>query len=65
MVSKKSNKKNFFFIFFFTFLNWEKTDMVLGKRWLFSIGNGAKIRSLEKDRKSTVKSFDLRFIEGD
>ena len=28
-----------------------KTDMVLGKRWLFSIGNGAEIRPLEKGRK--------------
>ena len=25
--------------------------MVLGKRWLFSIGNGAEIRPLEKGRK--------------
>ena len=29
-----------------------KTEMVLGKRWLFSIGNGAEIRPLEKGRKS-------------
>ena len=26
--------------------------MVLGKRWLFSIGNGAEIRPLEMGRKS-------------
>ena len=26
--------------------------MVLGKRWLFAIGKGAEIRSLEKGRKS-------------
>ena len=26
--------------------------MVLGKRWLFSIWNGAEIRPLELDRKS-------------
>ena len=30
--------------------------MVLGKRWLFLIGNGAKIRPLEKGRKSPEKS---------
>ena len=29
--------------------------MVLGKKWLFSIGNGAGIRALEKGRKSPVK----------
>ena len=28
--------------------------MVLGKRWLFSIGNGAEIRPLEMGRKSPV-----------
>ena len=28
------------------------TDMVLGKRWLFSIGNGAEIRPLKMGRKS-------------
>ena len=28
--------------------------MVLGKRWLFSIGNGAEIRPLEKGSKSPV-----------
>ena len=37
-------KKNFFFFFF----DWDKQDMVLGKRWLFSIGNGAEIRPLQK-----------------
>ena len=35
--------------------------MVLGKRWLFSIGNGpkirAKIRPVEKGRKSPVYLF--------
>ena len=42
----------FFFFIFFTFLNWEKTDMVLQKRGLFSIGNGAKFWPLvEKGRK--------------
>ena len=43
-------------IFFFTFLNWEFTDMVLEKRWLFSIGNWAEIRLLEKDRKCPEQS---------
>ena len=32
--------------FFFLYLG--KTDMLLGKKCLFSIGNGAEIRSLEK-----------------
>ena len=30
--------------------------MVLGKKWLFSIGNGAEIRPLEMNRKSPVDS---------
>ena len=30
--------------------------MVLGKRWLFSIGNGTEIVPLEKGRKSPVRS---------
>ena len=30
--------------------------MVLGKRWLFLIGNGAEIRPLEKGRKGPVVS---------
>ena len=30
--------------------------MVLGKGWLFSIGNGAEIRPIEKGRKSPVCS---------
>ena len=38
--------------FFLTFLNWEKTDIVLGKKdGFFSIGNGGEIRPLEKGRK--------------
>ena len=45
MVSK-IGKKILFFL--------EKTDMVLRKRWLFSIGNGPGIRPLEIDRKSLV-----------
>ena len=28
--------------------------MVLGKKWLFSIGNGAEIQPLEKGRKSPI-----------
>ena len=31
-----------------------KTDMVLGKKWLFLIGNGAENQPLEKGRKSPV-----------
>ena len=30
--------------------------MVFGKRWLFSIGNGAEIRPLDKGRKSPVEA---------
>ena len=54
MASKKSKKKNKNkCIFFLNFLNWEKIDMVLGKKkWPFLIGNGAEIRPLEKGRKS-------------
>ena len=48
MVSKKKEKK----IFFFTFLNWENQTWYWEKRWLFLIGNGAKIRPPEMDRKS-------------
>ena len=51
MVSKKSKKKkkkkkkiSFF--------NREKQTWYWEKRWLFSIGNGAKIQPLEKGRKS-------------
>ena len=53
MVSKRSKKK---YLFFFTFLNWEKqkNDMVLGKKVAISIGNGAEIQPLEKGRKSPV-----------
>ena len=49
VVSKKKvkKKKNFFF----TFLNWEKQTWYWEKRWLFSIGNGAEFRPLEKGRK--------------
>ena len=32
--------------------------MVLGKRWLFSFGNGAEIEPLEKGRKSPVIRLD-------
>ena len=32
--------------------------MVLGKRWLFSIGNGAEIRPLEMGKKSPVSAED-------
>ena len=49
-VSKKEVKKNFFFIYFLTFLI-GKSDMIFGKRWLFLIGKGAEIRPLEMDRK--------------
>ena len=31
--------------------NWEKQTWYWEKRWLFSIGNGAEIRPLEKGRK--------------
>ena len=51
--SKKKNQKNFFFFFYFSLLG--KTDMVLGKMWLFSIENGAEIRPLEMGRKSPVQ----------
>ena len=40
--------------FCFYFYKLGKTDMALRKGWLFSIGNGAEIRSLEKGRKSSV-----------
>ena len=52
MVSKKSKKKKIYIYMyiFFIFLNWEKTDLVLGKtdivlgkKVAFWIGNGAKI----------------------
>ena len=33
-----------------TFLIWEKQTWYWEKRWLFSIGNGAEIRPLEKGR---------------
>ena len=49
MVSKNIKK-----IYFFTVLYLGKTDMVLGKRRLFSIGNGAEIRPLEMGRKSSA-----------
>ena len=36
--------------------------MVLGKMWLFSIGNGAEIQPLEKGRKSPEKiMFTFKF----
>ena len=49
---KKVNKTSYIYIFFFTFLNWEKQTWYWEKRWLFSIGKGAEIRPLEKGRKS-------------
>ena len=51
IVSLKKNIKKIY-LYFFTFLYLGKTDMVLEKRWLFSIRNGAEIRSLEMGRKS-------------
>ena len=36
--------------------------MVLGKRWLFSIGNWAKIRPLEMGRKSPVGNLAHFFL---
>ena len=42
--------KNIFFFFFFYFSQLRKTDVVLGKRWLFSIGNVVEIRPLEISR---------------
>ena len=36
-----------------------KTDMVLGKRWLFLIGNGAEVRPLEMGRKSPAFSLHI------
>ena len=35
------------------------------KRWLFSIGNGAEIRSLEKGRKSPVRTLKDNLLEID
>ena len=58
MVSKekvKSQKKNFFFFLLFFILG--KMDIVLEKRWLFSIGNGAEIQPLEMGRKSPEDSL--------
>ena len=55
MVSKNVTKKNIFFYYYFcTFLNCEKQICYWGKKWLFSIGNGAEIQPLEKGRKSPV-----------
>ena len=36
--------------------------MVLGKRWLFSIGNGAEIGPLENGRKSRGSSLTLSML---
>ena len=36
--------------------------MVLGKRWLFLIGNGAEIQPLKKDRKGPMKCPIIRVI---
>ena len=33
--------------------------MVLGKKWLFSIGNGAEIRPLEMGRKSLARPVTI------
>ena len=55
---KKSLKKKHFF---FTFLNLEKQRWYWEKRWLFSIGNGAKIRPLEKGRKH-LGSFKKKVV---
>ena len=44
-------KKVFFFFFFLLFFNWENEHGIGEKRWLFSIGNGAEIGSLEMGRK--------------
>ena len=35
--------------------------MVLEKRWLFSIGNGAEIRPLEKGRKCSVMTYNNKW----
>ena len=35
--------------------------MVLEKRWLFSVGNGAEIRPLEKGRKCSVMSYNNKW----
>ena len=48
--------------FFLLFLIGKKTNMVLGKRWLFSIGNGATIRPREKGRKSPAKGLQHEHI---
>ena len=53
LISSSGLKKKIFFLF--TFLNWEKQTWYWENRWLFSIGNGAKIRPLEKGRKSRAK----------
>ena len=54
MVSKKSKKS----------LNWKKQTWYWEKRWLFSIGNWADIRPLEKDIKSPVSSSFCFTISG-
>ena len=46
----KSKKKKKFF-FFLLFLIWKNRHGIGIKKWLFLIGNGAKIRPLEKGRK--------------
>ena len=56
MVSKKSLKKKK--RIFFSLSSLGKTEMYWGKMWLFLIGNGAEIRPLEKDRKSSVKDHN-------
>ena len=39
--------------------------MVLGKRWLFSIGNGAKIRPPEMGRKSPAKEQTVNLLHSE
>ena len=51
---KKVKKKKK--IFFFTFLNW---DMILGKRWLFSIGNVTEVLPLGRAENS-LSNFHQR-----
>ena len=51
--SRKKGKKKIFF-FFLLFLFGKNRHGIGEKRWLFSFGNGAEIRPLEKGRKSPV-----------
>ena len=51
------------YMFFFTFLNWEKRTWYRGNKWLFSNGNGAEIRTREKGRKSPANAQSTFVVE--